>query len=274
LIGGILYDRATGEYNAKPNGRKYASVTHALPGLETGAESTEDGYVPSARDLFAAFQRRVWVIVLMTVVVAGVSLVISLMQTPTYAASIKILVGQESGFVSEGPGNAAPLQDLTRTMTEGIKSRPIAEEVIQRLGLPMTPEALIGALEVEQLPETQFMQVTYRDSSPERAEQVANALGDVFAEQVSDVSQSARALTATVWEPAVTPAAPVSPNTMRNVLVGLALGLVLGTGLAFLLEYLDDSWRTPEEAEQVSGVPNFAVIPEFMMSAGKKSGGS
>lgn len=47
------------------------------------------------------------------------------------------------------------------------------------------------------------------------------------------------------------------------------LGLMLGTGAAFLLEYLDDSWRSPEEAEQVSGVPTFGMVPAFKVKAPK-----
>jgi hypothetical protein len=41
----------------------------------------------------------------------------------------------------------------------------------------------------------------------------------------------------------------------------------LGVGLAFLLEYLDDGWRSPEEVEQISGVPTYALIPRNDLSA-------
>jgi capsular polysaccharide biosynthesis protein len=47
------------------------------------------------------------------------------------------------------------------------------------------------------------------------------------------------------------------------------LGGILGLGLAFLLENLDDSWRSPEEVELVSGVPTFGVIPVYEFSKGK-----
>jgi capsular polysaccharide biosynthesis protein len=57
---------------------------------------------------------------------------------------------------------------------------------------------------------------------------------------------------------------------MRNVLLALVLGLVLGAGLALLMEYLKDSWNSPEEVEQISGVPNFGVIPEYEAPKGKK----
>jgi capsular polysaccharide biosynthesis protein len=158
-------------------------------------------------------------------------------------------------------------------MVEGVNSRPVAEGVIQELGLETTPEDLIQGVRVERIPDTQFIQVFYRDPSPDRAQQVANTMGSVFSEQIFEVSPTASAVTATVWEPAVTPNEPASPDLERNALLALALGLVLGIGLALLLEYLDDRWRSPEEAEQISGVPTFGVIPELEALTDKKRGG-
>jgi capsular polysaccharide biosynthesis protein len=47
---------------------------------------------------------------------------------------------------------------------------------------------------------------------------------------------------------------------------------MIGVGLAFLLDYLDDDWRSPDEVEQVSRVPTFGVIPTFKLH--KRKGGS
>ena len=146
--------------------------------------------------------------------------------------------------------------------------------VIRQLDLQITPESFLTNLRSEQIPRTQFIQVGYRDSSPERAKQVANAVGDVFSKQVSETSPTASPITATVWESAATPDRPVSPRVVSNTLLALMLGLALGIGLAFLLEYQDGRWRSPEEAEAVSGVPAFGVIPDFSEIAAKKEKGS
>jgi capsular polysaccharide biosynthesis protein len=194
-------------------------------------------------------------------VFVGAAVGFSLTQTPRYEASIKILVGQEQG-ITQDPNYALGLQQLTLTMVEAVKSRPVAKAVIQQENLRVTPSVFVEQnLSVEQVPSTQFIKVVYTDTDPQRAQRTANAIGEVFSKEISKVSQSANAVTATVWEPAVVLEEPASPDYKRNVLLALILGLMFGVGLAFLLEYLDDSWRSPEEVEQISGVSTFGVIP-------------
>ena len=245
----------------------------AGPGIPV--EASENEYTLSLREPLRrplqVIQTRLWIIVLVTGVLAGTVVGFNLLQTPIYEASIKILVGQDQKNVTgDLAGNVQGLQQVARTVAEGANSRPVAEAVIEEENLRMTPQAFLNNLSVEQISATQFIQVGYRDPSPERAQQVANAFGEVFSKRVSEVSPSANPITATVWEPAVVPDSPASPKPMLYGLLGLMLGLILGVGLAFLLEYLDDSWRSPEEAERVSGVPTFGVIPNFEASTSKK----
>jgi capsular polysaccharide biosynthesis protein len=221
-------------------------------------------------------RRQIWFIILVMLLVAGSALGFSLLKTPMYEGSIKILVGQ--GPPSIEPNSPYPpiadafgLQQITRTMAEGIQSKSVANAVIRQLDLSVTPEQFVdNYLSVRQIQQTQYIEVTYRDPSPERAQQVADAVGNVFSEQVSDVNLDAYDLEITVWERSETPDEPASPNPLLNTLIALVLGLMLGIGLAYLLEYLDDSWRSPEEAEQISGVPTFGAIPEFKATTAKK----
>ena len=48
---------------------------------------------------------------------------------------------------------------------------------------------------------------------------------------------------------------------MMNLALGGLIGLVVGLSLAFFLEYMDDTVRTPEQVEGALGVPVFALIP-------------
>ena len=63
-----------------------------------------------------------------------------------------------------------------------------------------------------------------------------------------------------VVEPARVPTVPVRPKTVQNTLLAAVVGMMLGVGLVFLIEYLDDSIRSPEQITGLLGAPVIGVI--------------
>lgn len=230
-------------------------------------------YTVSLRAFFQILRRRLWAVMLVAVVVTGAVVGFSLTQPPTYQATAEILVGQQQTESTPGAlqSDIAGLQQLAQTAVEAINSRRVAEEVVSGLNLQTSPEALLGGMSAQQVPETQFIQVSYTSTDPQQAQRVANALAEVSSDQISEISPD-ESVSASVWEEATTPEVPVAPDPVRNGVLGLLLGLMLGIGLALLLEYLDDSWRSPEEVEEVSGVPTFSVVLKFEELGGEKYG--
>ena len=57
------------------------------------------------------------------------------------------------------------------------------------------------------------------------------------------------------------PRKPISPDRMKNLLVSLLIGLFGGIGLCFLLEYLDDTVKGPEDVERLAELPSLGIIP-------------
>lgn len=77
---------------------------------------------------------------------------------------------------------------------------------------------------------------------------------------VADVEQAGGAQVLTTAE---APDSPVSPNPLRDGAVALVLGAVLGVGVAFLVDTLDERIRTPADLERLGGgLPTLALIPE------------
>ncbi len=60
---------------------------------------------------------------------------------------------------------------------------------------------------------------------------------------------------------AVTPGGPIGPQRTRNILVAFLVSLAAGIGLAFLLDYLDDSVKTSDDIGRHLGLPTLALIP-------------
>jgi capsular exopolysaccharide synthesis family protein len=75
-----------------------------------------------------------------------------------------------------------------------------------------------------------------------------------------------------VVDSALVPDSPVSPNVRRNFLVALLLGFILGIGLAFAADFLDNSVKGPEDMEKLTGLPSLGVIPHFSTNGARKSG--
>jgi capsular polysaccharide biosynthesis protein len=228
----------------------------------------------SLRDFVQPLWKRVWVIGLTIVLIVGLAVGSSFLQTPQYEASIEILIGQQSDADPAFAPTVLDLQQLTLTMAQAVESRPVAAAAIRSLDLSMTPENLVANLNAEAIEETQFIRVAYVDSDPQRAQRVVNAVGDAFSERVSSISPSANAVSATVWEKAAAPEAPVSPNPARRAFLALVMGALIGMGLALLLEATDDRWHSPEEAERISGVPTLGVIPAFSPAKTKRRRGA
>ncbi len=66
------------------------------------------------------------------------------------------------------------------------------------------------------------------------------------------------------------PSAPAGPQRARELLLGLVCGLGGGVGLAFLLEFLDNTLKNPEDAEYYLKVPSLGIVPEFASLSGDK----
>ncbi|MBP7689284.1 MAG: polysaccharide biosynthesis tyrosine autokinase [Thermoflexales bacterium] len=63
-----------------------------------------------------------------------------------------------------------------------------------------------------------------------------------------------------VVEEAQEPVAPVRPRTLQNTLLGAVVGLLLSMGIIFLIEYLDDRVRSPEQIDKVLKLPVVGLI--------------
>ena len=66
-----------------------------------------------------------------------------------------------------------------------------------------------------------------------------------------------------VVDPALVPTAPSAPQKARNILLAFVVGLVGGIGLALFREYFDNTIKSPDEIESLTGLPSLAVVPSM-----------
>lgn len=74
-----------------------------------------------------------------------------------------------------------------------------------------------------------------------------------------------------VMERAMAPKAPVSASASQTILLSVGLGLLLGIGVAFLLEFLDNTVKTQEQLEVKFGLPFLGLVPSMRTVSGTKA---
>jgi capsular exopolysaccharide synthesis family protein len=216
---------------------------------------------------FLKLLRTRWVTVLVaTVAVLLLAILYTVMTTPLYQASTRLFVSTTAGKSASDlyQGNRLS-QERVLSYTELLMGETLAQRTINKLDLDVSAESLKAKVTATAKPDTVLIDVNVLDASPLRARDIANALSDEFVVMVRDLETpdpgskpDARVI---VEQRASIPGAPTIPNPKRNIAAGLALGLLLGTGLALLRDRLDNTVKSREVLEEITHVGLAGSIP-------------
>ena len=217
------------------------------------------------RDYLRVIRKRLILIIVATISCAAAALGTSLASTPVYEGTTKLLVvakNERDGGITSAYQGALLSQQLIESFAQILESRGTAEQALRLDPLPITARELQEKVSAEPVSETLLINLRVEDPDPARAKRLANSVTRAFIESVPRL-QGGSTLRVSLVEPALQPTQPVRPKTQLNTAFGLALGLMLGVGLAFLREFLDRSLKTAEQLEAAAGVPVVGMIPPF-----------
>ena len=134
------------------------------------------------RDLFAVLDRRKWIVLAVTVVTIAAVGVLTRLMTPTYSASSLVRIAR----VIDPSGDFSSITYADRVMTtyvELLQGRSYMAQVVERLGLDASPDALSDVVQVESLPNTELLRISVEHPRPEVARDVANTLAVLLREE-------------------------------------------------------------------------------------------
>jgi polysaccharide biosynthesis transport protein len=126
------------------------------------------------REYFRVLRTRKWSIILVTVLLTGSAFFFSLRQTPMYQGTAQVLV---QPFATGPVAPVAPNLDTERQLVGTVS---VAELAADTLNTDRTPEALIGDLDVEVIPDTEILRIKFMDPDPEFAAAGANGFAHAY----------------------------------------------------------------------------------------------
>ena len=203
-------------------------------------------------------RRRWWVIVVAVVAAVATANLYILGQAPTYRSSVKLEVTGRVDY-----GQILAIDKLLRQMSARILTTAVAEAVDQRLQLDISPEPLLGKLRTQAFSDTIQIQVDVEDTDPVRAERIARGVAEVVQERqmalMGSVPEPERVYVTILDRPSA--ARFVWPDARSILLAAALLGALAGGLITFLLDFLDDTIRSPRDAERCLGLPVVGAIP-------------
>ncbi|MBN8210253.1 capsular biosynthesis protein [Bacillus sp. NTK071] len=228
----------------------------------------------SLKEIFEVLKKRLILILLITLLATATSGVVSyFFLTPIYETSTQILVNQNKSSENTIDQNQINTDvALINTYSVLIKSPKILDEVKNELDLELSTGAIESKITVSNAQNSQVVLISVKDPDPELAVDIANTTTSVFEKQVKALynTDNVSILSKAGFEG--TPS-PVNPNPVLNMAIALVVGLMVGVGLAFLLEYLDNTIKNEEDIENVLGLPvlgTIAVIEDKEAGISKK----
>ena len=213
------------------------------------------------KEYFGIIKKRFWIIALIATVAVVISGAISFfVLQPVYQAKSTLIVNTEKTAESTTVSNdqLSVTQKLAVTYGEIIKSRAVIEPVITNLKLDATYEQVAGQITVSPVKDTQIISISVEDTNPNKARDIANEIPKVFKKEAKRIT---KANSVEVIDKAILPKAPIKPNKVMNVAIAAVLGVMIGLFVIFLIEYLDNKMKTPQDIEKHLGLPILGVIP-------------
>lgn len=275
-----------------------------------------------------------WIIFLGSMLAGAITYLINANTTPIYRSTTRLMIDQApSSSSGTSYADVLTIEKISQTYVALITTSPILEETIAQLELPYSVVNLRQLINASAPVDTQIINITVEDTSPERAKLIADTLAQNFiayndrtqsaryadpinilniereavGDQIEEMQTLINDLTALenrtpeqesrlsrletqikelqlnytnifnklqdlriraatesnnllVVEPAQVNRTVVRPHTISNTILAVLVGGMAALGLVFLIDYLDDTIKTPDEVVEDTGLSAMGVI--------------
>ena len=190
--------------------------------------------VISISEIIDAVKKRWKIIALCTLIATLVSGIFTFfIIAPTYEASTKVFIGKEESSVENYNYNDITMyQKLLKTYSELIKTKDLINRSITNSEYELEVEDVLN-----------------------------NVLENITNEFITTAQELVPNGNVRVLESVELPEEPVAPNKKMNIAIAFILGMMVGFGIVFLLEYLDNTYKNKEQLEKDLDIPVLGVIP-------------
>ncbi|MBN1043586.1 capsular biosynthesis protein [Clostridium botulinum] len=213
-------------------------------------------------DIVDVLKKRWKMILSITIIATVFSAIISFFViSPKYQANTKLFIGKEnteSQVQNYNSNDVQMYQKLLKTYAEVIQTNDLVEKAVGSEDLKLESSKILKNLTVTPRADTQILEISYTNTDPIVAKDVVKLITSQFVQSATELISNGNVK---VIEEVRTPEQPVSPNKKLNIAIAFLLGLMISVGLSFLIEFMDNTFKTKEQVENILELPVIGVIP-------------
>lgn len=227
--------------------------------METNVNVQNEEVEIDLKEIMFLILDKLVVILLVGILVAGFAFLgTKFFITPKYQSETSIFVMNKNEEATVNASDYAVSNYMTQDYATLITSRSVMEQVIADLGLDYTVSTLTDMISVENVTDTRIIKIIVTDTDAEKAREIADSVREASAIRIKEVMGIEEV---NVVDSASLSASPVSPNVMKNVIIGGVLGIILAVVVVVIRHITDDTIKTPDDIERYLGISTLASIP-------------
>lgn len=195
-------------------------------------------------------------------------------QTPKYQSYTTIVLTKAEN--TEGTNSSITQTDVTMnqklvsTYSEIVKSKTVLTQVISNLQIAdLTEDQLRKSVTVSAVEDTEVIKIIVSNQNPEYAAKIANEIGKVFSEKISDMYKINNVYTLDAAEPSST---PYNIKPAKYIAIAIVAGIFISCAIIIVMGLFDTTVKSAEEIEQALKIPVIAQLELVDETAMRKGG--
>ena len=200
-----------------------------------------------------------WKIIFLAGVIAGglAYAYSSFLVVPQYESTSELYVLSKSTSIT----SLADIQmgsSLTNDYIVIVKGRPVLDQVIANLELNETYKSLYGKISLENPSNSRVLKITVTDADPNIAKAIADEVAEVASAYIAEKMEQDPP---NIIQKGYADGQPVSPNIIKNTVLGAMAGFVLSMAIIVLANLFNDTIATPDDVEKKIGLNVLGTLP-------------
>lgn len=213
-------------------------------------------------EILDALKKRYKMIIAITLAFTIIAALVSFFVIkPKYEVTTKLFIGKQVNKTEEYNSNDVIMyQKLLTTYAEVIKTDDLIEKSLHNGKINQKVKDVEENLTVTPRADTQILEISYKGTNKEEAVNIVKNITDEFVKESKKLIPNGNIQ---IIEKAKAPEKAVSPNKKLNIAIAFVIGLIISVGLAIILEFMDNTYKSKDDLEKTLNLPVLGVIPEL-----------